>query len=144
MDVLLNAIHQTVPYGHAAKLADKIGMSQKILSNKVNPDNEHHQLTVQELCRLMPAADDYQVLMVMADMFGFKIEKKQCNNSGNIISALLSVESEHGDVSRTLGQALEDGTLTRSERTDILREINEAIDSLHTLKDSVVNHGAKV
>ncbi|MDG4811911.1 phage regulatory CII family protein [Hydrogenovibrio sp. 3SP14C1] len=142
MDTLLNAIHKTVPYGHAAKLADKIGMSQKILSNKVNPDNEHHQLTVLELCRLMPAADDYQVLIVMADMFGFKIEKKQPSTVKNIISALLTVESEHGDVSRTLGEALEDGRLTRDERTAILREVNEAIDSLHGLKESV--HGSKV
>lgn len=46
MDSILIAIHQTVPYGQAQKLADSIGMSQKILSNKVNPDNEHHHLHV--------------------------------------------------------------------------------------------------
>lgn len=142
MDAILHAIHQTVPYGHAAKLADKIGMSQKILSNKANPDNEHHHMTVLELVRLMKAADDYQALHAMADACGFKLEKKDIKPAKvNIVSMLLSVEAEHGDVSRTMADALEDGRLTRREKTRALKEIDEAVESLLRLKECAIQYG---
>lgn len=142
MDSILIAIHQTVPYGQAKKLADSIGMSQKILSNKVNPDNEHHHLHVVELVRLMKAADDYQALRAIADSCGFRLEKKVAAKNGtDIIAVLLDVEAEHGDVARKLADALADGRLTPREKVQVVKEIDEAIEALFNLKQCALSYG---
>ena len=139
MDNILYAIYQTVPYGYAAKIADQIGMGQKILANKVNPNNEHHHLQVLELVRLMKVTGDYQALRAIADTFGFRLERKEEKPvKRNIIAVLLDAEAEHGDVSRTMAEALEDGRLTDREKIQALKQIDEAIEALMDLKQAVI------
>lgn len=139
MDQLDIAIHQTAhdaPGGLEA-LARTIGLGAQVLRNKVCPTTDTHKLSLREAVAMMDASGDDRILAVLADMRGYTLERKALPDAASIVQAVLSADAEHGDVSRSIQEALADGKLTEYEKAAIARQIREAQQTLDALNSTV-------
>jgi hypothetical protein len=87
---------------------------------------------------MMDATGDYRILEVVSEMCGFVLSHKPMPSSSSIVSAVLTSDAEHGDVSRTIRDAIADGKLTDAEKSQITKQIHEAQTSLDALRSTVM------
>lgn len=141
MDQLDIAIHQTAleAKGGIGAVARALGIGEQVFRNKVCPTNETHKLSVREALAMMDATDDDRILHVLAEMRGYTLERKALPDAKSIVAAVLSADAEHGDVSRSIQDAISDGKITEGEKAAITKQIREAQQSLDTLKSTVLN-----
>jgi hypothetical protein len=141
MDQLDIAVHQTAHEGPGGlpALARRIGVREQVLRNKVCPTTEGFHLNLREAVAMMDANDDDRILKILAEMRGYTLQRKRLPDAASIVSAVLSADAEHGDVSRTIQSALADGKLTDKERAAVINQINEAQTALDVLKSTVLH-----
>lgn len=141
MDQLDIAVHQTAHafQGGLDRLAQMMGMGAQTLRNKVNPNSDTHRLALREALAMMLQAQDYQILEVLAAECGFTI-RSVAGKDQPLLTALLMVQAEHGDVTRSMATALQAGSMTQRKIADIRREISEARAALDVL-EQVISHG---
>ena len=58
-----------------------------------------------------------------------------------ILESVLAAGKEHGDVLRSITDAMADGRFTLREQEECQREITEAIEALTQLRESILTHG---
>ena len=139
MDQLDIAIHQTAhgTQGGLDTLARKMGLGAQVLRNKVCPTTESHKLTLREALVIMEITGDDRILEVMAEQRGYTLERKALPDATSIVSAVLTADAEHGDVSREIMAAIADGKLTEAERATISKQIHDAHQALDVLNSTV-------
>ncbi|WP_417552056.1 phage regulatory CII family protein [Marinomonas fungiae] len=137
MDQLDQATHDIVHKSEltAKQIADRLGMSHQTLINKANPNSEFHKLTVREAYSIQLLTGNHSLAVAMKTMLDVYV----CEDKpASIIECALNATKENGDVVAAVQAALADGHLTEREKSELLREISEAIASLETLRGSVL------
>lgn len=105
--------------GGAGSLAPRLGVSSaRVLDNKVNPNQAHHKLTLDEAVDAMVLSGDVRILHAIASRVAH-VAIPVCHFDGVSDEALLDVYTtliaELGNFSATFHDALADGRITRDE-----------------------------
>lgn len=139
MDQLDIAIHSTAhnASGGLPALARMLGMHEQVLRNKVCATTESHKLNLREALAIMDATNDDQILVELARLRGYTIERNVLPNASSIVAAVLNADAEQGDISRAIQQAIADGKLTETDKHNINKEICEAEQALGVLKSTI-------
>lgn len=140
MDHIDRAIYDTVHGGDmsCAAIAKKSGMSHQVLINKANPGCETHKLGLLESVAIMLITGDQSIYRAIGTEL--EIDAQPAAHKLGILESALLASKEHGDVLRTLHEALNDGKLTLREKEACHREIDEAIASLKQLQIEIYAH----
>jgi hypothetical protein len=120
------------------EIAEILGMHRQILINKANPNNVKNWMTVNELHAIQLITGNDVVLRAMQSELVLHTLK---DAPVSILEAMISNGKECGDVFAVVQNALADNRLTERERSDILRELNEAKESLTRTELAVIAHG---
>ena len=136
MDQLDQATHDIVHKSDltAKQIADRLGMTHQTLINKANPNAEFHKMTVREAFSIQLLTGNHALVAAMQSELSLHAKKQK---PVSILESALTAAKENGDVVGAVHTALADGRLTDRERADVYREIDEAIASLHALRESV-------
>jgi hypothetical protein len=141
MDQLDIAIHGTAhdaPGGLPA-LARRMGVHEQVLRNKVCPTTDSHKLNLREAVAMMDLSNDDRILEVLAELRGYTLSRKELPDAASIVEAVLSTNTEQGDVSRAIRDAISDGKITEQERSAITAQIHKAHASLDVLNSTVLH-----
>ena len=120
------------------EIAEILGMHRQVLINKANPNNAKNWITVNELHAIQLITGHDVVLRAMQSELVLHTLK---DAPVSILEAMISNGKECGDVFAVVQNALADNRLTERERSDILRELNEAKESLTRTELAVIAHG---
>lgn len=144
MDNLDTAIHNTF---HQSSLCSKaisseMGIVYQVLVNKTNPHTDSHKLTCREALEMQLITGNHAILTAMTNTLNIA-SKAAADTRPNVgvLESVLMAGKEHGDVLRSITDALADGRFTLREQEDCQREITEAIDALTQLRESILTHG---
>jgi len=142
MEDLEWAIHQTVHKrrGFSKQVAEHLGMSQQVLLNKVNPEICSSHVQVAEALKMMQFTQDLTILEVMAEMLNCKVIRVDKPRAVPVMSALLSVVKEHGDIGEAITEATKDGVINEIEERHIIQQIKEEREALDRLEASIRDH----
>lgn len=142
MDELEYAIQNTVKHrrGFSKQVAEHLGMSQQVLLNKINPMITSNHLHVTEAARVIAFTQDFSIIEVMAEMLGCKIVKTNKPKAVPIMSALLTVVKEHGDIGEAITDAIKDDVINEIEERHIIQQIKDERAALDSLQSSIQCH----
>ncbi|WP_174874189.1 phage regulatory CII family protein [Vogesella oryzae] len=125
--------------GGIAGLAAAMGMSAKVLANKLNPHNDTHHLRLDEALEMSVIANDPAVLFAYAEQLGFVCMPatfgKHCE--GSPLRALSGFMAAQGDVGEAINLALDDDRIDLSELADIEEAVLQSIRHSHGVLDAV-------
>ena len=130
---LLDAAKYSVVHdfkGGAVALAPLVNMNSLTLSNKVNPNQETHHLTVDEAVAIQNTAKDYRILNAEAALLGHVCIPLRDFAGVSDLELLNAYAAWHADVGETafaINRALEDGKVTRAALNEVKREIHEDV-----------------
>ncbi|MCY1378551.1 hypothetical protein D9M69_661960 [compost metagenome] len=114
-----------------------MGMSHTSLLNRCNPNDDTHRLNFEQFLQILVHSNDVRALRAIAAELGYEVVERKPARQQNLTGALVNMNAEVADVTRTVADAVADLHLNSIERAAILREADQAIDSLHALKASV-------
>lgn len=137
MEEVHRALHETVLEAGPKTLAYLMGMSHTSLLNRSNPNDDTHRLNFEQFLQILVHSNDVRTLRAIADQLGYDVVPKQPPRPQDLTAALVNMNAEVADVTRTVADAVGDGHVNSIERATIAREADQAIDSLHALKASV-------
>ncbi|WP_428465652.1 phage regulatory CII family protein [Photobacterium minamisatsumaniensis] len=119
-------------------------LSARTFSNKVNPSQENHHLTIQEflLTLLVLQKNEKHVYVIeeMLKLFNLKCERFERESEHdityrNVLNAWMNWDKERGDVQHEIRDALIDGKVSANELEDIKKEMNQDIAAMIKLRD---------
>lgn len=105
-------------HGGIRVVCERIGISEKVLRNKVDERNESNHLRLDEAFRIMLELKDYRIMQAMAYELGGTFEllpDVDVDENEHIVTLLLGATSKHGQVCDVIHQALADGKITPDE-----------------------------
>jgi hypothetical protein len=139
MDALDLSIHAAAHGYGLPKLARKLGKSEQVFRNRLNPNDEANGLRLAEFVAILDVTGNMTPLEILAGMFGHTISHRPKTYTGSLLSAILAADAEYGDIARTIRDAISDGRLNTRERLAIRKEISEARLALDALEDRVMS-----
>lgn len=114
----------------ARDIAERTGIRQQVLVNKVNPNNDRNHLMLSEALAIQKAAGDFRILQVMADELGHVcIPKPSLACDDDVAHAIACMCAEFGDYLREVDTSLQDGRVTPNEQKRLDKELAELIDA---------------
>ncbi|MNF84826.1 Phage regulatory protein CII (CP76) [compost metagenome] len=137
MEDFLRACQGAVLDGGAKGLASNMGVPHVSLLQRANPDNDDHHLTVEHLHGILLHTGDMRPLIALADEFGFDLVSRERPIAKPLLAALGHLSAECGDVGRMVFDAASDNHISQQERIQADKEIQEAIDALLVLRESL-------
>jgi hypothetical protein len=137
MDEFLKAIHDAVIDSGAKDLARRMGCSHVALLQRANPHNPDHRMNVDQLFQVLVHSGDMRPLQALAAEFGFDLVSRAPVQPKSMITALMDMAAEAGDVTRSVHDAIEDGHVSQLEKAAICKEINQVRASMDVLEQSV-------
>ncbi|MCO8160952.1 Rha family transcriptional regulator [Pseudomonas sp. LJDD11] len=137
MESFLRACHCAVLDSEPKRLAARMGLPHVNLLQRANPDNDAHRLTINHLYGILLHTNDIRPLATLADDFGYELVPRERPVPRPVIQALAHLAAESGDVTRLVFDALQDHTITRHEQAQCNRAIDEAIEALQVLRESL-------
>lgn len=138
MQSLMKAIYNVVDRHGTSRIAEGADFSSRtLLSQKANPNYDSHKLNVEELHRIMKFTHDYEPLHAWADSFGFDLVPRERPQPKPLLIALAHLAAESGDVKRFVFDATADNHISQHEKAQGDKAIQEAIDALHVLRESL-------
>ena len=144
MDNLDKAIHNTLHKSDlcAKAISCEMGIVHQVLVNKANPHSDSHKLTCREALEMQLITGNHSILTAMTNALSIA-SKEAADTQANVgvLESVLLAGKEHGDVLRSITEAMADGRFTLREQEDCQREITEAIDALIQLRESILTHG---
>lgn len=135
------AAHQTAHGDHRgflAEMAKYLGLGEQVLRNKVNPEQEQAKLSLDEAVRMMRKDGDLRILYAVAAEFGVPIGQQRGDTPKSLMMAVLNADAEHGDVTRTVADAMKDRRWTQPEKAEAMKQIREARAALDELELAVI------
>ncbi|MCM2461053.1 Rha family transcriptional regulator [Pseudomonas sp. CG7] len=137
MEDFLRACHTTIKESGAEELAGKMCLAHVSLLQRSNPDNAAHHLTIEHLFGILLHTGDMRPLMTLAGQFGFDLVARQKPEAKPLMVALGHLSAECGDVGRLIFDAAADNHISQHEKAQGAKAIQEAIDALHVLSESL-------
>ena len=139
MDALDIAIHQTAHESgiNAAECAKALGMGHQVFLNKTNPGTDTHHLSIHQALALMICTGNPAIFRALeqeltaAGVLGREVAPQP------LFMAVICAASEHGDIQRSIREALGDGHISERDKADILGQCEDAILAINTLMTSV-------
>jgi hypothetical protein len=132
--------------GGAPSLAPRIGIaSPRVLDNKVNPNSEHHKLTLDEAVRMIDMTGDLRILHAIAERAGqlvIPLVPFDGVSDLALLETFTRLMKEIGEFSGVFHDALADGTLSRAEVDRMraeLRDVGRAGEELINRTESLVD-----
>jgi len=117
--------------GGARALGQVIGSNPKTFTNKCNPNNKEHILTLSEVLAIIKETKDARILQSISKIFGVVCIKKHENaplSDMSILNAWATWDIENSDVSRAFLAAFNDNKLTTAEHDEICNQMYEAFE----------------
>ena len=122
-----------------AAVAGMMGMSPRVLANKLNPHNDTHHLRLDEAVQMSVATNNPAILFAFAERLGFlcmpALFGPGCTTSP--IVALSGLMAAHGDVGEAIGLAVADGRIDCAELMDIEDALLSQMAKIHQLAQAV-------
>ena len=111
--------------GGAGSLAPRLGTTQAVLNNKVNPNTRTHHLNLAEAVKLIVLTGDKRILHAIAMETGDVVvegagDLPACDMA--VLESMTGVFAGAGQVGASVHAALADGQITRKEYAAIERE----------------------
>ena len=128
--------------GGSIALAAQTGMVANVLSNKVNPNDSRHHLSINEALSIQHVSGDHRILQAMGEALGYLCLELPSVDDKDLMQATLRAMRAFGQVMGETEVALSDGSVTINELRAIERAMLEAtahISSLHRLLASRVS-----
>lgn len=146
VDLLDQAVYDTAhsATGGLNRLAHSMGLSHQVLINKVNFNNEQNKLSLREAISMMEITENYSVLEEASRMLGFKTEPLDAEPEKSLLSAILNVSADHGQVHQTIETAVLDQKISSRELRKISQDVDDAIDALHGLRATIEKEQSKL
>lgn len=144
MDNLDTAIHNTLHKSNlcAKAISSEMGIVHQVLVNKANPQTDSHKLTVREALQMQLITGNYAIHTAMTNELNLASKQSVAPKPQlGVLESVLLAGKEHGDVLRSITEAMADGRFTLREQEDCQREITEAIEALTQLRESILAHG---
>jgi len=128
-------------------------LSSKVVSNKLNPEQDNHLLSLNEFILIMKILEQssghLSILAEFLKIFGLKFEEFKDNESyeisyKSILNAWIGWDKERSEVQDELKLALEDNKIGRSELSRIKKEMNDdiiAMTKLQAMLEQAYNEG---
>ena len=119
--------------GGATALAPLLNIHHaSVLSNKVNPHNETHHLTVNESVTLQAITQNFSILHACANVLGFvcvpiPTEELQDTSDMELLTVWAEWQAEAGETAQEIRNALKDKKITQAELKKIKKEVFEDI-----------------
>lgn len=114
--------------GGIAALAVRMGKSQHVLQNKVNPNNETHHLNIEEAAQLADLADSDDIAKAFAErrnMVCIRLAEFDGVSDMELLDLFLKMETRKGAWFAAVQKALSDGVVDPQEFERISAEFNE-------------------
>lgn len=111
------------------KLARRMGLQPRILFNKVNPDQRHNKLSLEESVTLQRITDDARILHEIARLLGYvviRIENSPSPSDMELLTLYARWNAESGAAHRAIADAFDDAVITPQEQTDIAQRFHAA------------------
>jgi hypothetical protein len=137
MEDVHRAIHEALLDAGPKQIAHQMGTSHTNLLNRANPNDDTHRLNVEQFLQILVHTADMRPLAALADAFGYDLVAKDGVKARSLTAALLHMTREVADVTRAVGDALEDDHVSQTEKAMIRREITEARKALDVMDASV-------
>jgi len=143
MDNLDTAIHNTLHQSNlcAKAISSEMGIVHQVLVNKANPHTDSHKLTCREALEIQLITGNYAIHTAMTNVLNVADKATADTPKLGILESVLLAGKEHGDVLRSITDAMADGRFTLREQEECQREITEAIEALTQLRESILTHG---
>ena len=122
------AMRQFRANNDCALLARKMGKSQNVLIDKLNPDRDTHKLCLLEAASLTELSGDMTLLQGFADFCGLQLfEPPESEVTGDkVISLVLRRQKISGHFAELLEKALDnDGVIDQTEAAELLPLAND-------------------
>lgn len=113
--------------GGARALAARIGVNPAVLSNRLNPNNHDHRLTVRDLMAIMTMSADHRALHAICMEFGYVAMPLPTITDETTVEAIADTCQEFGEFLHTVTDALADGVITKIELRRIRTELGNLI-----------------
>lgn len=125
------AYHTVHDYpGGAPSLAPRMGVGATVLSNKVNPNNEHNKLTLDEAVRLQEITGDARILSAMAQQLGFAVFRMPVFEGVSdqaVLETVTAIWARNGEMGGDINAAFSDGRITRAELNKINGDVYQLV-----------------
>jgi len=96
--------------GGVAAIALRMRVNKDTLSNKVNPNNTTHHLSLREAVAMQELSGDYSILHAMAEALGHAATRATPDQSGgDPVEALMRLQCDFADFVRAVTEALRGG-----------------------------------
>lgn len=136
MDVISAAYNTAHDYDQGRgcePLAPKIGLTSAVLRNKVNPNNEHNHLRLDEAMKMQEVTGDYRIAQAMAQRLGgvfiklpdVDVDKERCIE--DLVDLFMAGMSAQGEACTEFMERKADGVLCKTDRSVLIEKANEVI-----------------
>ncbi len=140
MEHFERTLHREVKADGGTALAKRMGVNETRLLDCANPNREAHRMNLEMFGQVLTHLSEdgrYRVLAALADEFECDVVPRKRPAAKPLLSALASLAAESGDVSRLIFDATADSHLSQHEKAQGDKAIQEAIDALLVLRESL-------
>ncbi len=129
LNTVLDAAYMTAhDYpGGARALATRLGVNATVLSNRLNPNNSDHHLTVRDLMAMMVMSGDHRAMHAICLDLGYVAMPLPSITDETTTEAIADTCQEFGEFLHTVTAALADGRITKLELRRIRTELAKLI-----------------
>ncbi len=113
--------------GGARALAVRLGVNPAVLSNKLNPNNTEHHLSVRDLLAIMTMTGDLRAMHAICLELGYVALPLPSITDETTTEAIADTCKEFGAFLHTVTTALNDGRITKLELRKIRTELARLI-----------------
>lgn len=129
--------------GGAKAVALRLGMNPAVLSNKLNPNNKEHILSVSDLMAIMTLTGDHRAMHSMCVELGYVAMPLPSVGVETTTEAITGTCKEFADFLQSVTNALADGKITRLELRGIRKELSLMIAQSGKLESILAGMEAK-
>lgn len=137
MQSFLRACQEVVEDAETKRLAALMSMPPVSLLQRTNPNDDGHWLNVKHLYALLLHTADLRPLHALANEFECDVVLRKRPEPKPLMAALCHLTAECGDVGRLIFDATSDNHISQHEKAQGDKAIQEAIDALHVLRESL-------
>lgn len=140
MDALDVAIHHTAHESgvSAAECAKALGMGHQVFLNKTNPGCDTHHLSIHQALALMIRTGNAAIFHALEQELSSAGVLHTQAPPQPLFMAVICAATEHGDIERSIRDALQDGHISEKEKVQIVRQCEEAVVAIGALMASVL------
>lgn len=140
MEQFERALHREVKAEGGTALAKRMGVNETRLLDCANPNRENHRMSLEmfgQVLTHLPEPGRLSVLSALADEFECDVVPRARPQPKALLLALAQLAAESGDVKRLIVDFMEDGHVSQHEKAQGDKAIQEAIDALLVLRESL-------